>query len=564
MWHICACLLADDNEYRVMWASEFSRRPILKFGSASGKYDNYRHALSAGIEKGSLCGAPANSSGWYDMGLTHTAILEANGPVYYTVGDEELGVWSKEEIFTPPPARGKSPSTRPTRVVLLADMGIGSNQEGHSYGQDSATQVGGETFPWQDSGYPSYNTSKSIERFVDNREVDVVFLNGDISYANGYIVSWQYYLNMISTFSRKIAFLNTLGNHEVDSGNDPNVLNFGSSSGGECGVLSTTLLPFPDERASLRRPWWSYDVGLIHFVGMSTEHNFSVGSEQYLWIENDLKTVDRKLTPWVIFGGHRSVYLNSNLCCKENVTCGTDCYLGSDQGVSKMLQDSIEPLLYRYRVNIAFSGHLHEIQRQAAVHRGGINELLPGAYLQNAVMVDSLDIPSDASTRPYDGKIAFHDDPQATVYMLIGTAGQGFQVRPMSSTPAWNEETFLEYGYGVVTAVNATCLIWETIRSADDSIIDKMVIIQSLDNLESGFGSQRTLSLRQKLVVAFYSAAILLIIFFAMWQIMIARYQIIRNKMRSQAIYIQLDVNEREVVGFRNHNKSYGTVTIDI
>lgn len=49
----------------------------------------------------------------------------------------------------------------------------------------------------------------------------------------------------------------------------------------------------------------SYDVGIIHFVGMSTEHNYTRGSEQYAWIENDLKSVNRSLTPWIIFGGHR-------------------------------------------------------------------------------------------------------------------------------------------------------------------------------------------------------------------------------------------------------------------
>lgn len=38
---------------------------------------------------------------------------------------------------------------------------------------------------------------------------------------------------------------------------------------------------------------WSYDVGLIHFVGMSTEHDYTVGSEQYLWLEADLAGVDR-------------------------------------------------------------------------------------------------------------------------------------------------------------------------------------------------------------------------------------------------------------------------------
>ena len=35
--------------------------------------------------------------------------------------------------------------------------------------------------------------------------------------------------------------------------------------------------------ASQDKPWWSYDIGLIHFVGMSTEHDFRVGSEQHTW-----------------------------------------------------------------------------------------------------------------------------------------------------------------------------------------------------------------------------------------------------------------------------------------
>ena len=365
----------------------------------------------------------------------------------------------------------------------------------------------------QDTGYPSYNTSKSIKGLVENGKVDAVFLNGDISYANGYIAVWQYYLNMVSDFSSKVAFLNTIGNHEIDGLNIPGVLDYGSSGGGECGVLSTTLLPFPDEKASLARAWWSYDVGylycpyfnlsrfdeikflvvklfrLIHFVGMSTEHNFSIGSEQFLWIENDLRSVDRSVTPWVIFGGHRSMYINSNQCCKSGVACGSSCFLGSDQGVSAMLQESMEPLLYKYRVNVAFSGHLHEIQRQSAVYAGGTNSVGPDFYIQTATMVDSVDIPEADSVSTYDGPIALHDDPQATIYMIIGTAGQGFQERPMAVTPVWNEAVILEYGYGVVTAVNATCLIWETIRSADDSVIDKMVIIQSLSNMGSSFGA---------------------------------------------------------------------------
>ena len=45
---------------------------------------------------------------------------------------------------------------------------------------------------------------------------------------------------------------------------------------------------------------------------MSTEHNFEPDSRQYKWLENDLKKVDRKKTPWIIIGGHRAMYASQD------------------------------------------------------------------------------------------------------------------------------------------------------------------------------------------------------------------------------------------------------------
>ena len=42
---------------------------------------------------------------------------------------------------------------------------------------------------------------------------------------------------------------------------------------------------------------------MVHFIMMSTEHDYRDGSRQYKWLENDLKNVDRKKTPWVVLGG---------------------------------------------------------------------------------------------------------------------------------------------------------------------------------------------------------------------------------------------------------------------
>ena len=34
----------------------------------------------------------------------------------------------------------------------------------------------------------------------------------------------------------------------------------------------------------------------------------TIGSEQYVWLENDLKSVDRAVHPWIVFGQHRPFY----------------------------------------------------------------------------------------------------------------------------------------------------------------------------------------------------------------------------------------------------------------
>lgn len=64
--------------------------------------------------------------------------------------------------------------------------------------------------------------------------------------------------------------------------------------------ICCTMLPFV---ALIYR--YGFDYGCIHFVMMSTEHNFTQGSKQHTFLVNHLKTVNRAKTPWLIFSGHR-------------------------------------------------------------------------------------------------------------------------------------------------------------------------------------------------------------------------------------------------------------------
>lgn len=50
---------------------------------------------------------------------------------------------------------------------------------------------------------------------------------------------------------------------------------------------------------------FGFDYGQVHFVVMSTEHDFTRGTAQYRWIANHLANVDRSTTPWLVVVGHR-------------------------------------------------------------------------------------------------------------------------------------------------------------------------------------------------------------------------------------------------------------------
>lgn len=268
---------------------------------------------------------------------------------------------------------------------------------------------------------------------------------------------------MIVPMASKTLFLTTVGNHESDFPNSAS-LPYGRTSGGECGVIATTLIPQPAP-AVVNKPWWSYDVGLIHFVGMSTEHDFSIGSDQHTWLENDLKEVNRTATPWVIFSGHRPMYVNSDDCCANYYD--DDCVVcadGTDLNVMMSLQSEIEPILYKYKVNLAFAGHFHDVQRQSAV------------YQNKVVQAASIVKDSDGNS------VAFHDNPEAPVWMVIGSAGNGPHYA--NKNYSWSEKYWEDtYGYAIVIAENETVLKWQFINSANNMVLDRMTITQSLQDL---------------------------------------------------------------------------------
>ena len=45
-------------------------------------------------------------------------------------------------------------------------------------------------------------------------KIDSIFHIGDISYATGFLVEWDYFLNLITPLASKVSYMTAIGNHE--------------------------------------------------------------------------------------------------------------------------------------------------------------------------------------------------------------------------------------------------------------------------------------------------------------------------------------------------------------
>lgn len=111
--------------------------------------------------------------------------------------------------------------------------------------------------------------------------------------------------------------------------------------------------------SSWNNHWYSYNVGLVHIVAVSTEAYFFYpgAAAQYAWLEADLAAVDRARTPWVVVFGHRSIYCSCDGDCDGAATTVRDGPKGD--GALGM-----EEMFKRHGVAIFVNGHEHDVRGQ--------------------------------------------------------------------------------------------------------------------------------------------------------------------------------------------------------
>lgn len=260
----------------------------------------------------------------------------------------------------------------------------------------------------------------------------MILHTGDLSYADCDQELWDSYGDMIEPVASLKPWMVCPGNHEIEF-NGTDYMNlytafesrykmpflrqatYGdilikSDINPKTGMPYCTPSVFQSEY-NYGNSFFSFDAGLAHIIYLNPYTDSSPTSLQYNWLQTNLETVDRSITPWILVVMHCPWY-SSNLK-----------HYGDTQTV--IMRQSMEVLFYKYNVNIVFNGHVHDYERTYPVFR---NET----------------------------------DIHGTVYITIGNAGnlEGLD-NTYITQPKWSAfRNGTEYGYGMFTIIDEKRLFW--------------------------------------------------------------------------------------------------------
>jgi len=379
-------------------------------------------------------------------GMLHSIVmkdLDPNKTYYYKVGilyrdgnfttttnddgknssniDMDKVLWSDVNAFESPlpSSNGELSSQEPFTFIVYADQGV------MGYGNDD----GGD------------RTSLWMKEEIELNNIRSIHHIGDLSYAQGASHVWDQWLDMLTVFSTRVPLMVGVGNHEYDhtaggeNGKDPSGVltpggfsprwgNFGTDSNGECGVPIAKRFIMPQNGNGVF--WYSFSSGNVRTIMLSSEHDLSPGSRQHTWLEMELSSIDRTVTPWVILEAHRPMYNNEDIPKNTKVGIG--------------MRNEFEDLLYNYGVDLFISGHYHSYMRSCAGLYKGIC------------------------------------DNGGPVHITVGTAGAELDDAPLLNT-RWGEKYIAQWGYGRITSFSNNKLLWEFVSDSSDGEVEDAITI---------------------------------------------------------------------------------------
>lgn len=263
------------------------------------------------------------------------------------------------------------------------------------------------------------------------RNYSAIFHVGDIAYdlgSDGGKVGDKY-LNSIQLMSANTPYMTVPGDHDLFE-DDQYRYRFSN--------------PNAEWPMKMEQLWYSINMGKTHFVCISTEVFFTDkrNVERFMkWLQHDLTKANdnRSNFPWIVVMAHRPMY------------CSVDDTREDCRKPDSVVRQNLESVYSQFGVDVVFSGHNHMYERTWPTYR---NKAVALNYI----------------------------NPLAPVHIIVGSLGNQY-LTEYSSKPGGGWSAFRKSAmemeiYGRLTVYNYTHLYWEARSAMDNSLVDKMLIIQ--------------------------------------------------------------------------------------
>lgn len=378
---------------------------------------------------------------------------------------------STTATFTSPRLAGDK---TPFSINAIIDLGV--------YGEDGYT-IEGDASKRDEIPFisPSLNHT-TIKRLADTiDDYEFIIHPGDLAYADDWVLKAhnlfdgkeafqaileQFYDQLAPISSRK-PYMASPGNHEAACDEIPhltalcpagqkNFTDFMTRFGGSMPTSFASTSQNANAKINankanqLAKPpfWFSFEYGMAHIVMIDTETDFanapdgpdgSAGlnggpfggpNQQLQFLEADLASVDRTVTPWVIVAGHRPWYTTGDGPC-------TPC------------QTAFEGLFYKYGVDLGVFGHVHNSQRFMPVMNGTADP----AGLNN---------------------------PKAPMYIVAGGPGNIEGLSAVGTKPSYTAFAYADdFSYATISFLDSQNLKVDFYRSATGELLDTSTLHKS-------------------------------------------------------------------------------------
>lgn len=293
------------------------------------------------------------------------------------------------------------------------------------------------------------NALKALQKISPS--VDFFLHHGDICYADNapeiglktYEEAFNYCQEMMTNITSIKFYMTTVGNHEINCTE--------SSLSKHCSSVHSNQVPYSNrfnmpskQSKGYLNSWYSFNYGFVHVISLSCESDFPNApspnlvdsTTQVNWFKQDLASVNRAVTPWIVVQCHRPW---------KGSTSVDDIIEGGLLNCPGC-QAAFESLLLQYHVDIYLTGHVHWYER--------------------------ICVNGTTNTTNYV-------NPQGPVYLIDGSIGspEGSDILYKRSSESCFFST--EPGYGILTIKDASHASYTFYRVSDMTILDQITITKN-------------------------------------------------------------------------------------